>query len=71
VVVYDKFTQKELFSFVLHHDKAANPNIRARIYEIGIRHDLMVIACGSFSFVVKIDPAIESAKDQDSTCVVS
>lgn len=67
IVTYNKFDHKELFSFDLHPETHYSVTQRARIYEIGTRHDLLVFACGSFSFIVKLDEKVEKS----STCIIS
>lgn len=68
IVTYNKFDHKELFSFDLQPETHYSVTQRARIYEIGVRHDLLVFACGSFSFIVKLDEKVEK---KSSTCIIS
>jgi hypothetical protein len=69
VVVYNKFNKKELFSFSLQPGKPYSITLRARIYETAVRHDIVAIACGSFSFIVKIDPTAKNT--QNPSCIIS
>lgn len=68
IVTYNKFDHKKLFSFDLEPENHFSVSQRARIYEIAVRHDLLVFACGSFSFIVKLDEKVERTS---STCVIS
>jgi hypothetical protein len=71
VLVFDKFTRKQLFQFVLFPDIESATPVRSRIFEFVVRHDICVLACGGFSFIVETDETAEAEEVKREFCLIS